>query len=599
MPTATNEPMRLSEYCERFVLPALFGRLDQAFPEFDWTRTATGWLGALRTAASAQPESVYCRQPWGFVTEDGQTQSWLAYVDGGSEPTGEALIQSIRKLARLAGIGDTVLNGEFSPEEKDAASRRERSRQLFEAFASYSHLALSSPTGAAATEYLKEHYGFTTAEIRDLPIGYYTSCQDIVDYLEGVGFSRQEILDARAMTDPQLAGRVIVPWRDRWGNIQSIVAHSCLEELGEQPRRLYLKCGDLSEPFGLNTALRSHSDACDNLVIVEDELAALLFQVRGFPHVASFGSPGRVPTTQQWESLADYGVQSVTLAFYDNAAGYQRTRAAIDSAHKAERAPALFALPHRALGRTRRPQEYLQRSGGALWQRLVDNRVHAYHFVARTILRKNKRGPWTDDRLMATLVSSLEFDAQSYTPERELNLDRFFWQVILDATSAYWPAVRYLLPHRKDTLLRNRPGKWSLARCQEQLRKLEQAQLSGDPQKFTNLIWAAACELAALEENRSEVPVPLPRPNPVRTRPVRSKPQRARAAAPLKPAARPTASKLFPSPAKSSELPRFTAADVRRTAYLMWEQNGRPVGKDEQFWLEAEQLLRRLGLLRD
>ena len=474
----------------------------------------------------------------------------------------------------------------------------ERSQQLFEAFASYAHLSLASPAGAAAIDYLKDHYGFTSAEISDLPLGLYTSRRDVVDYLEGVGFNRPEILNARAMTDPRLAGRVIVPWRDRRGNIQSIVAHSCLNELGDQPRRLYLKCGDLSEPFGLNVALRpdlNETDSegpdaedldtggCENLVLVEDELAALFFQSRGITNAASFGSPGRIPTTEQWESLADYGVRSVTLAFFDNPAGYQRTLSAIESAHQADRAPELFALTQRSLGTMRRPLDYLRESGGALWQRLVDGRVHAYHFVARTILRTNKRGPWTDERLMATLVSAFKFDAQVYTPERELNLDRFFWRAILDATSAYWPAVRYLLPHRKETLLRHRPGSWSLARCQEQYRQFDAALQSGDPQRFTNLIWSAACELAAIEENRSEVPPRPPRPN-------RPRPRKARPSAPSsKKQAKPT-----------SQQPQcFSAADVSRTAFLMWEQEGQPSGRDEFFWSAAEQLLRRLGQLQE
>ncbi|REJ65327.1 MAG: DUF2934 domain-containing protein [Planctomycetota bacterium] len=33
-------------------------------------------------------------------------------------------------------------------------------------------------------------------------------------------------------------------------------------------------------------------------------------------------------------------------------------------------------------------------------------------------------------------------------------------------------------------------------------------------------------------------------------------------------------------------------------AYLMWEQDGRQLGRDEYYWFEAEQLLRRLGILQ-
>ncbi len=623
MSTVTSDGSRLSDYCEQYVLPALYERLDRAFPEFGWKRTATGWEGTLpsqpaqvqldRSTTQTVKQSVSCYQPWGFVTQSGEAQSWLAYVNGGTEPFEASLVTAIRELARVAGVGDTTLDGHFSREEQEATSRRERSRQLFEAFVGYTHHALAGGAGSVAVEYLQNHYGFTAAEVESLPLGYYTTCRDVVDYLTSVGFTQREILEARAMTDPALAGRVVVPWRDRWGNIQSIVAHACLEDIGDQPRRLYLKCGDLSEPFGLNVALQPDCDGCENLVLVEDELSALAFHARGVTNVASFGTPGRIPSAEQWQTLADYGVHSVTLAFHDNASGYRRTRSAIDTAHQAARAPHLFALPHRALSSLRRPHAYLQHNDSEAWQKLVDRRVHAYHFVARTILRTYKRGPWTDERLMETLLSALQFDAEVYTNERELDLDRFFWRVILDATSAYWPAVRYLLPHRKDTLLRNRPGSWSQHRCEEQFRDFEEALRKGEPQRFTNLIWSAACELAAVDWKQAE-PVAIAPTKPLRT--LRPLPPRRSSPLPLPKAApapkpepkreaprqetpAPKLPKKKPLPLRARPKPlTYTTLDVRRTAYLLWEEDGRPEGRDEYFWFEAEQLLRRLGAVR-
>ena len=40
--------------------------------------------------------------------------------------------------------------------------------------------------------------------------------------------------------------------------------------------------------------------------------------------VASFGVPGRTPSRDQWEQLADLGVAKATLAFEDDADGWQR-----------------------------------------------------------------------------------------------------------------------------------------------------------------------------------------------------------------------------------------------------------------------------------
>lgn len=36
-------------------------------------------------------------------------------------------------------------------------------------------------------------------------------------------------------------------------------------------------------------------------------------------------------------------------------------------------------------------------------------------------------------------------------------------------------------------------------------------------------------------------------------------------------------------------------ADIARTAYFIWEQEGRPHGRDQAHWLQAEKLLTRSG----
>lgn len=41
-------------------------------------------------------------------------------------------------------------------------------------------------------------------------------------------------------------------------------------------------------------------------------------------------------------------------------------------------------------------------------------------------------------------------------------------------------------------------------------------------------------------------------------------------------------------PTKSTEVGR---TEIARLAYLLWEQNGRPEGRDQFYWLEAEKQL--------
>ena len=66
---------QLTDVYEKKVLPALFARLDWAFPEFQWTRTASGWTGIHKPENGyrnpAGSSTIVCNQPWGYVDQHG------------------------------------------------------------------------------------------------------------------------------------------------------------------------------------------------------------------------------------------------------------------------------------------------------------------------------------------------------------------------------------------------------------------------------------------------------------------------------------------------------------------------------------------------
>lgn len=117
-PSPTVSP--ILEFYERELLPVLFDRLDQAFPEFQWSRTAEGWSGlANQSIGSTLTRAVWCKQPWGFVDASGHAMGWLEYLNGGSLPANDALVTTIQKLARRAGVDDSALDrGYLSDEEQ-------------------------------------------------------------------------------------------------------------------------------------------------------------------------------------------------------------------------------------------------------------------------------------------------------------------------------------------------------------------------------------------------------------------------------------------------------------------------------------------------
>ena len=78
---------QLLAFYEQRVLPALFQRLDRAFPELEWNWTGDGWKGVKKTDGGIynrhDQTAVVCNHPWGFVTRAG---SWLSCCKATKRP---------------------------------------------------------------------------------------------------------------------------------------------------------------------------------------------------------------------------------------------------------------------------------------------------------------------------------------------------------------------------------------------------------------------------------------------------------------------------------------------------------------------------------
>ena len=125
----------LGAFLEEEVLPRLFERLDQAFPEFGWEATQDGWVATNRDTTKrlldARPERVICNRPFGFYAHGGQSVTWVAYLNGGRVPRGQAFLETARKLCELAGV--PFPDREVSAEELRAIQEAEGRRTALEA----------------------------------------------------------------------------------------------------------------------------------------------------------------------------------------------------------------------------------------------------------------------------------------------------------------------------------------------------------------------------------------------------------------------------------------------------------------------------------
>lgn len=125
------------EWYENTVVPELFARLDQAFPEFGFKRVGKGWEATLSPDRLAfRADRIMCldRTPEWIAVVDGKGMHWVTYVMGvDRHPKGPEFIEAIRRLAQLAGVDIEPLdNKKMTPAqmeqlEKDQREAKERS----------------------------------------------------------------------------------------------------------------------------------------------------------------------------------------------------------------------------------------------------------------------------------------------------------------------------------------------------------------------------------------------------------------------------------------------------------------------------------------
>lgn len=365
------------DFLEREVLPALFERLDAAFPDFGWTRTGRGWTATNRAHTKellgARPDRVVCNAPFGFLVHGGEPTAWTAYVSGGAAPRGRDFVEAVRKLAGLAGVDASPLDRPLSPEEEARVHEREaRAARLEKQAARMAEFfGDASGTGLEARSFL-EARGFTWDDF-----------QALADLGFGVWKSGGPQADE---ADPRWIDRLVIPLRDPWGALRGLAGRALKE--GAEPKYLYLE-GTRKEDFvafGLDVALRS-KEGRENLVLVEGVLDPFLLQARGFPNVAAIGGSGKELSASRWEALALLGVRSVTLALDRDEAGLSGTLAAVENASKGRNVPKVYVVDPRSLGDAKDPAELVAARGLEAFRGLLEKRRAAAVYAGEVLLQ--------------------------------------------------------------------------------------------------------------------------------------------------------------------------------------------------------------------
>jgi DNA primase len=426
----------LGEFLDHEVYPALFDRLDRAFPEYGFQRRGNHWVASAEATralpGSPRLDRVYCysNRPWCLVIQGGNPVRFLDLVNGGTKPTGADFPEAVRKLSELARV--PFPQREVSPEEAKRHAKRHARRSALEAVCFLCRATLLSEDGKAARAYL-EGRGLDACAQETLGLGLYPSVLIVEAALRDGGHD-VEAARAEALLFKAMEGYAVFPWADASGQPMTIYGR-WPEKTPPQhkPKTLALPGeGSKASPLYFDRARRA---GLKHVVLVEGLVDAALLQAKGEAGVIACMASQF--SRSQLQTLGRHGVRAVTTCLDPDGAGKKGTVACIAQLYKiginAFVAP---VLPH-----GNDPDEYVLNHGLDAWRRHIRQAEHAFRYKARAIVEAHKGEAWTDSSLAACLDEAVAFDAVLKDAERLTDLALFFWPEILKATNVDYNAI--------------------------------------------------------------------------------------------------------------------------------------------------------------
>jgi len=401
MSEAVSETVSPGDFLDQEVLPTLWDRLDQAFPEFGWKRKADRWEA---TAADFCRRELACRadRVWasrrarqGFLVQGGEAVSWTSYVSGKPRPVGRDFVEAVRDLARRAGVDPAPLDRPLSPEEQEARRQAELEQDILQTFLVWSQAQLRGPQGQAARDYLVRR-GLPEDQLQDL--GWVPGLELAAQELEAQGFTREDVERTGLLRDGRWDGRLVCPiWSSRGDQLQTFWARD-LSGTAEAGAKYLFLAGHRKPVLYLAEA----SQAQTPLVLVEGVLDPLVFRAHGVSNLASVGQ-ARV-SVEQLQEVYRTGVRELVFALDADQAGAEGTAKALEDLAKAQKAGGLVDLEAwvldpedlwRAAGSPAKPDGYrekvdplelLQLAGLEAWEAVLDQRIRGSRYSGRLLL---------------------------------------------------------------------------------------------------------------------------------------------------------------------------------------------------------------------
>jgi len=369
---------KTTELLNTKIYPAIYERAEQIFPEFQFKRTAGGYVSTTDvkiTGEKGKPGKVYCYEnnPKYLIDYTRSPVSIWDYIEDRDKlSTNKDVLLKLAELSRVA-----LPNGEFDTE---AYEKDNREAQLWEDAQQYFAVILmeaKDPKAKALQKYLTKERGYTAEDIEAMQIGCIASQEALRKYLKGKGYTDTDLEQIKLTEAIGKTHTLTIPLREPGGKIRGISVRTVSDK---QPKYLYstgLSKADLL--FNL-TAIRGKKD----LVIVEGLLDALLCSARGIENVVALGS--KTLNKAQLETAVKYGAKKITLCLDREEQTIPNTLQAINLVQREQ--PELKIFVAQLPETVKDPDELIRKEEAKAFKKVIAEAIYYYEYQLEQIFKK-------------------------------------------------------------------------------------------------------------------------------------------------------------------------------------------------------------------
>ena len=289
------------------LLPAMFERIDRLFPEMGFIRKGEKWLsskgmGGRETRTNRPDKTVVTNTPQRGVCileQGGESMGIINYYM--EQNNIHNYWDAVQQICSIIGIecpkgGD---NAEYTAwrEKQTALERLMREMQR----------ALFTPDGETTLKYLREHRGYTDAEIGEMGMGYCSkaSADKFRTLLANVGTNVQyNVGNTHTLAIPYLSGT----------EIRGIVFRAVDDAIAPKYTEAFISKKDTKayHLWGLTgKRLTGRGKNDRDIIVVEGEIDALRATVKGVPNVVA--ATGTNLPAEALKEAKDMGVERIIL----------------------------------------------------------------------------------------------------------------------------------------------------------------------------------------------------------------------------------------------------------------------------------------------